>query len=191
VAETLANLEGLGMDLTPTETALFKNVQTRTYYTGTVDAVINNELINSSFTLTPLDLFNPPFDLPVFPSTLALYRHFDVGDVVIQGFSETYISESEMMSIMTSSLEALVTAGVFLSFSDLELIYHGYNPHWPRSPQPSGGAYLGSSISPYNQVQAIQGATNTFYGGLLLNTPDTVDAYNRMHHVLSPFFPPI
>jgi NAD(P)-binding Rossmann-like domain len=189
VAETLANLEALGMDLTPEEVNLFKNVQTRTYYTGTVNVEVNTALMNASFTVAPIDLANPPLFLPIFPSTLSFYRHFGVGETVIQGFSETPLSESEMMSIMTSALEAMVESGAFLSYSGLELLYHGYNPHWPRTSQPGGGAWLGSPISPYNQALAIQGNSNTIYGGLLFNTPDTMAVYNYIEHVLGELYP--
>jgi len=95
------------------------------------------------------------------------------------------------MSIMTSSLNAVVESGAFLSYYELELIYHGYDPHWSRTVQPGGGAYLGSAISPYNQVLAIQGHSNTIYGGLLFNTPDTMDVYNYIVHVLGELYPPI
>jgi hypothetical protein len=187
VAETLSNLEPV-MELSEQEYYVFQNVQTRYYFTGTFEGVVNTALMSPNFTLSPVDLANGPTFLPLFPTALGMYRKFNVGPIVVQAFSEVPISTQDILVVINDALNNMVEAGVFLSVENVTTLLHAYNPHWPRD-QPSEGAYLGDSISPYDQIEDIQGQHRTFYGGILLSTPNTMIVYNKIHVLLDKFFP--
>lgn len=164
--QTLANLQAVGLDLTPEETALFANVKTRSYFTAAVrvnqfQTAPAGYFFDIDYGTTPASInFHPAAGEPCaayIPMTKA--NATDDAIAVVYSYSDRPVSPAQIRQNVVDGINTL--GGRPITLADIV-----DSDAWQYFPHVDSDALAAGF---YDKVEALQGKNNTFWAGSLMN----------------------
>lgn len=169
----------LFLQLDTTEINIFRNVQQRYFFDAVVD-VQGPITVDQSYDLGNVNL-NTVYDTPFLPAITSMVRNLPFGPSQLTSYSNTYISNNEMLQIVNHQLNnvphSLIHESNVIAFN-----HHIFQPHFSVSS-------LSTSPTPYTKLENLQGYRGTYYIGALKDFALSVLLWDSSLRFISEHFP--